>query len=274
MTVYLDVLIILNIYVNYFLIRATSKFSKTPVRTARLIIASIVGSLFCLTIVFPKLSVIIQLLIKLAAAFLIILTAFGFKNKSAYFRLAGIFYLINFIFAGIIYAIWLFFKPPFLQVHNSYFYIDFSLLTLVVATAVAYIAVSVFRLILDRKEMLSAEYQIVITHNGNTISLEAFADTGNRLIDFFSGKPVIFCRKNLLSQVISFPEVWKNDNIPKGFRLLPFNTLNSSGMVATFTPDRVYLKQNKEKLREIFAVIGISDGDFSEHEAIFNPNLI
>lgn len=195
MTVYLDVLIILNIYVNYFLIRATSKFSKTPVRTSRLIIAAIVGSLFCLIILFPKLSVAIQLIIKFAAALIVVLLAFGFKNKSAYLKSVGIFYLINFIFAGIIYAVYLCFKPPFLQIHNSYFYIDFSLLTLVIATAAAYTAVSIFRLILDRKEMQSADYRIVITYKGNTIALEAFADTGNRLIDVFSGKPIIFCKK-------------------------------------------------------------------------------
>lgn len=273
MTVYLDVLIILNIYVNYFLIRATSRFSKTPVRTPRLILASVIGSLFCLTIIIPELSVIAQLFIKLAAALFVVFIAFGY-SKSAYLKLVGIFYLVNFTFAGIIYALWICFKPPFLQVHNSYFYIDFSLLTLVVATVIAYAAVSVFRLILDRREILSSDYKIIITNNGKTIILDAFADTGNRLIDFFSGKPVIFCKKEALAQVISFSEKWDTNNIPKGFRVLPYNTLNSSGTVIAFTPDKLYLKQNNDSVREISALIGISDGDFSEHDAIFNPNLI
>ena len=45
-SIYLDVLIVLNIYVNYFLLRATAKFTHTPLKTIRCIISSVIGSLF------------------------------------------------------------------------------------------------------------------------------------------------------------------------------------------------------------------------------------
>ena len=38
-SIYLDVLIVLNIYVNYFLLRATAKFTHTPLKTIRCIIS-------------------------------------------------------------------------------------------------------------------------------------------------------------------------------------------------------------------------------------------
>lgn len=52
-SIYLDVLIVLNIYVNYFLLRATAKFTHTPLKTIRCIISSAIGSLFSLTILLP-----------------------------------------------------------------------------------------------------------------------------------------------------------------------------------------------------------------------------
>ncbi|MDE5917296.1 MAG: sigma-E processing peptidase SpoIIGA, partial [Oscillospiraceae bacterium] len=52
--IYLDVLIVLNIYVNYFLIKGTGKLTHTPVKTLRCAISSFVGSFFSLTIFLPE----------------------------------------------------------------------------------------------------------------------------------------------------------------------------------------------------------------------------
>ena len=80
-SIYLDVLIVLNIYVNYFLLRATAKFTHTPLKTIRCIISSVIGSLFSLTILLPAGNFLIPLAIKLGAAVVIVGMAFGVKDK-------------------------------------------------------------------------------------------------------------------------------------------------------------------------------------------------
>ena len=77
-TIYIDVLLVLNIYVNFFLIRSASKIMHTPVKNYRCILASVYGSLFSLLILAPEMGVLLNFLIKLAAAFTIVLAAFGF----------------------------------------------------------------------------------------------------------------------------------------------------------------------------------------------------
>ena len=80
-SIYLDVLIVLNIYVNFFLLRATARFTHTPLKTSRCVLSSVLGSLFSLTIFLPVSNFFITLLIKLAAAAVITAMAFGVKNK-------------------------------------------------------------------------------------------------------------------------------------------------------------------------------------------------
>ena len=54
MIVYVDVLLALNIYVNFFLIKATAKLTSEKIKTSRLILSSLGGSLFSLLIFFRR----------------------------------------------------------------------------------------------------------------------------------------------------------------------------------------------------------------------------
>ena len=47
-TIYLDVLLCLNLYINYFVLRATAKLLHAKLRTGRCLLAAGVGSLFSL----------------------------------------------------------------------------------------------------------------------------------------------------------------------------------------------------------------------------------
>ena len=109
-SIYLDVLIVLNIYVNYFLLRATAKFTHTPLKTIRCIISSVIGSLFSLTILLPAGNFLIPLAIKLGAAVVIVGMAFGIKDKKHTLKLILYFYIVNFIFGGVVMLLYITFK--------------------------------------------------------------------------------------------------------------------------------------------------------------------
>ena len=99
-TIYVDVLIVLNIYVNFFLLRITAGITHSPLRTGRCMISSVYGSIFSLTILLPELSSIITLLIKLAAAVSIVALAFGAYDKKRLLINTGAFFAANFVLAG------------------------------------------------------------------------------------------------------------------------------------------------------------------------------
>jgi stage II sporulation protein GA (sporulation sigma-E factor processing peptidase) len=276
-SIYLDVLIVLNIYVNYFLLRATAKFTHTPLKTIRCIISSVIGSLFSLTILLPAGNFLIPLAIKLGAAVVIVGMAFGIKDKKHTLKLILYFYIVNFIFGGVVMLLYITFKPSFMAFNNSYFYVDFSLLSLVVFTAVAYFAVTTVRRLMDRGCDTSHHYKVIIRHKSGVSSMEALADTGNSLIDHFSGKPVIICPKKEFSDIGDIdeqicPEKAEYLYRKYGLRFIPYSTIGNNGLIPVFSPDEIIITDEETgKNKKTEALIGINPKDTP---AIFNPKLL
>lgn len=278
MDVYVDILLLLNIYVNYFLLKATAKFTHTNLKLNRCIFSSIIGSFFALAIFLPPTNAVVSVFIKLFAAVTIITLAFGIKDKEKFIKLILIFFAMNFVFAGVILAIMIFASPPNLQYNNTYFYVDISLFTLIISTVIAYFIINLIRFLLDKKASLNEKYEIVITSGGKTISLNAIPDTGNILTDVFTGQSVIICNKVLLQKSLSICKKLDDTdiyNIPKGFRLLPFSTINSSGILPVFSPDKIYIKSiSSNKIKAVNALVGLNAMEDQLSDAIFNPKLL
>ena len=101
-TIYIDVLIILNIYINFFLLRTTAKLTHSPLKISRCIVASAYGSIFSLIILFPAVGIPLSLAFKLIAAVTIVIAAFGTGGKIRLLINIIVFFSVNFIFAGVI----------------------------------------------------------------------------------------------------------------------------------------------------------------------------
>lgn len=270
-TIYVDVLIVLNIYVNYFILRASAKITHAPLKNIRCIAASAYGSLFSLLILAPQLNVIISTLIKMASAVTIVAAAFGFHGKRQFLIDTLTFFAVNFIFGGVIYAVYSWLKPDFIHFNNTYFYIDFSLIILIITTAALYFMVCAVRFFLDRTPDEADCYRVIIRYKDKITSLDALADTGNSLVDFFTGSPVIICGKDRLAAITEFTadEV---TGFPKGFRLIPCSTISEDSVIPVFRPDEVIILNARNGLRKsVEAMIGLCSGST---DAIFNPKLI
>lgn len=282
-TIYLDILLILNIYVNFFLLSATAKFTHTRLPLGRCVLSASLGSLFALIIFLPTMNAFLPLVIKLFAAVVVVWLAFGFKSKKQFLRLVGFFYAINFLFAGVMMALSLLASPNFMMAHNSYFYIDFSLITLVVSTIVAYFSISLLRFFLDRKACAEEKYTVIITNIGKTVTLSALSDTGNTLVDVFTGQCVIICSGGKLPLPAEYVELAIDDPEElsrfvlshKGMRLLPFSTISGSGLLPVFAPEKVCIKgENAGIIKCVNALIGINFNQIGDYDAIFNPTIL
>lgn len=260
MTVYVDILIILNIYVNYFLLRITSKLTRSPLKTLRCVFASTYGSLFSLLIFAPELPYAVSVAVKLAAAVTIVIAAFGIHGKSRFFKNSAAFFGTNFILAGGVYAAYSIFKPSFMHFSNSYFYIDFSMLLLIITTALLYLTVSILRRLSDNSA--EGDFSVIIRIRGKICRIDGLADTGNAFTDVFSGKPVIICSDENIGE------------LPAGvrFRVLPVTTVSGSGLMRIFTPDEVLIiNETSGERKPADAVIGLGE---TGGKAVFNPNIL
>ncbi len=271
-TIYADVLIVLNIYINFILILATSKITRSRIADKRGIISAVYGSFYTLMILLPELDIFFNLLIKLFAGATIVLISFGFGNLKRFFINTVCFFGVNFIFGGVIFAVYIWLEPSFIHFNNTYFYVDFSLLLLIFVTAFLYTALNIFRFLFDRNLILTDDYNVTVKYKGKTAVLEGLADTGNSLVDFFSGKPVIICSRCEMSEIVDIPENAEECLKIKGFRIIPYSTVSGEGMIPVFTPDEVVItSRNTGCCKKADVMIGIRDID---KKAVFNPNII
>lgn len=282
MYIYIDILIITNIYINYFLLKATSKMTHSVLRDGKCIISALIGSLFSLIILLPELNTAVLLLIRILTAFIMVFVSFYGKTFRELYRIGLIFFFICFIFAGIEYGLSTLFKNSIMVWNNGILYFDIPLIMLIISTIISYIAISLFRYFIDSRNDYDGEYVITIINKNKKTELKAICDTCNNLTDSFSGKPIIICSKESMktffdeSELNNMINLSISSDVPafnKGWRLIPFSTINSSGLLPSFLPNSVYIK-NKEtnKIKYTAAYIGIVEKDMDY--AIFNPKIL
>lgn len=264
-TIYLDVLLVLNIYVNFFLLRMTARFTRSRLKNSRCIAASAAGSLFSLLILAPPLPSLINTAVKLVSAAIITAAAFGLKGKRQFIICTTAFLASNLILAGAVFGVYTWLKPDFIHIGNSFFYIDFSLLVLLITTAALYFIVFITRQFTDRTPPDNGCYRIIIRTRNSLITLPGIADTGNSLVDYFTGVPVIVCDTALFGDI-------DLNRLPKGYRLLPCSTISESSFIPIFRPEEVLIANTSSGERfAVDAMIGL--GKVSG-KAVFNPKLL
>jgi stage II sporulation protein GA (sporulation sigma-E factor processing peptidase) len=267
--IYIDLLVIINIYITFFMIKATSAFLHRKITNRRILFGSLAGGISSLLILLPAFSLFVNIGAKIIIGMLLVLIVFGYKSGYEYLKNSFIFIIVNVIFAGLTLLLFFFAAPLGMDFNNGYVYFDISFISLIVTTALAYGLIRVLRYALDVKQAGDREYKVAVTIGEKTVTLEALADSGNMLNDYFSGLPVIICSYSLLEDVA--PEGVLNDVPPVGVRLLPYNTISSAGLIPTFRVDEIVIKTNDFPDKSVEALIGVTKSD---SPAIFNPKLL
>ena len=281
--VYLDILIITSIYINFFLLKAAAKITHADLKSGKCVLGALAGSLFSLVILLPELSFFLLTLIRLLGAAATVYTAFCGKPLREICRNIWVFFFVSFLFAGVEYGLAMLLGGGASVWHNSVLYIDISLAVLTASTIISYAAISLFRRFLDSKNDFDGKYLITVYKGDEKAEFKAICDTCNNLTDSFSGKPVIVCGKESLKPIFNGGELEgilrfaaNSDNaLPSytGWRLIPFNTVNSTGLLPSFLPSRVYIKNlNTRRVKYTAAYIGIVEKDMEY--AVFNPKIL
>lgn len=275
MYIYIDVLIITNIYANFFLLKTTARLVHNQIKNRKCIIGALIGSIFSLVILLPPLNAGILLIIRILSAIVMILVTFSGKTPKELYRIGLIFFFVCFIFAGIEYGLSVLSNSQNIIWHNSTLYVNISLITLVISTIISYAVISFFRYYIDSRNCIDSKFSVIITLNEKTISINAVADTCNNLIDTFTGKPVIICSKISISKLFTENEIKKIFSCEhiNGWRLIPFSTINTDGLLPIFKPEKVIIK-NEENMSYKSPDVFIGVVDKTMEYAIFNPKIL
>lgn len=266
-TIYVDVLVAVNFFINYFLLLASAKFLTVPVKRGRLAAASGLGALFSLSILLPEIPAVLSLLIKLAMSSAIVLSAFGYGGVKRFIRNTAAFYIINFGFAGLMLALWYFFAPQGLMIRNSVVYLNISPVLLILLSVVCYFIISLVNRITGRQMPKELFCRIVVSCSGAACDCTAKIDTGNSLREPFSNDPVVIVNEDVIGKAVP-PEKSLN------FRMIPFDVVSGGGVLKAFRPDRLTIYYGKQTIQVSNVYIAVSKTRLGGCDALMNPDLL
>lgn len=218
-TVYVDVLLSVNLFVDYFLLLWVKRFFALPVRRGRLLAGAAVGAAGSMTVLLPDLTVWISVPLNLLICLCMILAAFAPQPLRKLFRLAACAYGISFAYAGAMIAVWYFFAPEGLLIRNGAVYLPVSPLFLAALTVGLYLLFRLLERITGKGEIGSHYCRVEIFYGGKKAELTGKIDTGNALKEPFSGEPVLIAEE--------------------GTRVVPYRVLSGEGFFTAFRPEAV-----------------------------------
>lgn len=282
--IYVDVLIAVNLFVNYFLLLTVAGFFHISVSRLRLVCGATVGALSSLIILLPYLPAPVSFLFKLIISVVVVLAAFGAPSWRFFLRTVGSFYLTSFGFAGLMIAVWYLAAPKGMVMKNSVLYFNISPLMLLALTVICYGSITLLNRITGQRSPNSLFCTITVTAGGKCARLTAKIDTGNSLKEPFSGFPVIVAEyqsvRELVPQGVNsylFAAAGEKKGEPEsGLRLVPFRVVGGEGILPAFRPESIMIQTGKESITvtEAYLAVSVKKLGTTGFSALLNPELI
>lgn len=256
-------------------------------RKLRLILAAGVGSLASLIILLPPMNAFLSFAVKLLISAVICVTAFKWGGKREFFKNTAAFYMISFLFCGVMIALWFTFTPKGMVINNSTVYFNISPVYLIISSLVTYLIVQLICRITGRRKAEKLFLDVKIEHLGKARELRGKLDTGCSLVEPFSGNPVIICSKKALNGLepesielkaetmagARSDERLSSMSVHSGIRIIPYKTFSGQGLLPCFKPNRIFI-DGRLCLNEIYIAVserGIAD---NELDCLINPLCI
>jgi len=295
MTIYIDIVLIENLIMNYIILFATSIIIKIKAKHMRLIIASLIGAIYAVIAYMNILKIYSTMILKIVLSIIIVYIAFNPKNIKKLMKQILLFYLTSFVFGGAAFFLIYVVKPQNIIMRNGVFVGTYPLKIAMLGATVGFVViVSAFKIIRSRLSKKSLICNVYIKLNKKEINTKALIDTGNLLKDPISNDPVIVVEHTLLYDIIpkeildnvekilggdleNFSEDIKSEYISK-LKVIPFSSLGKqNGMLLGMKADEINIESEEENVTKNNVIVGIYDKSLTkrgEYRALVGMNIL
>lgn len=276
MVIYIDILLITNFLISYFLLLGSAVLSGYTFNRKNIVFSAIIGAFSCLYILCNQQAWFLNLIYKIFTLFICSVAAFGFANKRRLFIQMAVYIFLNMLLTGITAAVGL--KSNIVYGNNMFYYISINPVTLVLSSAVIYILITVFEIVKDKISPQKLYMLDVIFKDFTVVGIPAFYDSGFKIKDIVSNNDVIIVSSEKIQEKIpqklygqikgfireEFSEVEHN------FTPVFFSTLSGGGMLPAVKAE--YINVNGKKINNI--LVAFTDNSLSENvTAIFGTDI-
>ena len=244
MTIYVDVVLLENLCMNYIILFSTAYIIKLKIRHIRLIMSSLIGSVYAILAYINIMPIYTNLVVKVILSISMIYIAYKPKHIKGLLKELIVFYLASFALGGCAFALLYIVKPQDIFIKNGVYIgtypLKIALLGGITGFIITYISFKIVKSRVTKNEII---YKILVKFEGRQLETTVMLDTGNMLKDPLSGESVILIEKQKL------------------YEILPSSLLENMGKILGGEFDTVQCEQYKTRLRIIpFTSVGKQNG--------------
>ena len=257
MVIYLDMLLALNWWIDFLLLLGVRRAMGGGARSWRLAMGALVGALSCFALFWPPMAVWLTLGIRLLAAVLMVAVAFRFGSWRDFWRRVLLLFALSAGLAGLCGALYFFVAPQGFYVFNGVVYYSVPPLLLVALTVVCYGILWLAEQFLRRRAPKEHLFRVRLTHAGNSVTFPCLYDSGNHLVEPFSGYPVMVVERGVAEDLRPIPPAVEDLPADGGWRLIPYDTLGGGGLLPAFLTDSatILLRGTERRLPPCYVAV-------------------
>lgn len=272
MTLYIDLIMLENIIMNYIIILATGIICKAKVKQIRIILSGILGAVYAIIIYLIDLKIYTNHITKLVVSICMIYIAFDSTNIKTMLKQLIIFYLTSFCFGGAAYYLLYGVNPNLIKSINGVLIGEYPMKIAILGGILGFFIINIaFKIIkskLTSKDML---YDIEIFYKENKTKIKVILDTGNLLTSPITNIPVLIVEADKLNKIIpknilqNIDELLSKgilEKMPEELKtrcsIIPFSTIGkNNGIILGFRPDYIKIHINGEEEIRKKVIVGI-----------------
>lgn len=295
MTIYIDVILVENLMMNYIILLATGIVAKVKIKQFRLVLASLIGAIYTIISYMKILNLQFSFVFKIILSIIIVYAAYNPQRMSKMWKILLIFYLVSFVFGGVAFSLIYIVKPQEVLVKNGMFLGTYPLKTIMLGAVIAFlIIIATFKIVKNKISKKDVIYDIEVMINDKKIKARALIDTGNMLKEPITNTPVIVIEKALLYECLpkeilnhleniiggdfkDIPEEVQDRYISK-LKLIPFSSLGKqNGMLLGIKPKKIKIVKEDEIVEKENVILGIYQQSLTkrgEYQALMGMEFI
>lgn len=265
-TVYVDVLLLVNGFVDYLLLSLTAAVYRERPKLGRLILSSFVAASFSLVIFLPLSSFWWEAAIRAVCSTVTVMVCFGFGSFRRFLRLTAAFYASTFLFAGCMLAVVMLANPQNLAVTNGVVYWNVSPLWMIGGSLGCYLLVALLRRLSRRNGGGGETLCLHLTLASHEITLRALVDTGHAVTDPLTGAGVIITDEPHMKMLLgearfsAFLHDPTEDPLLCGrYRVIPCQTVAGKELLSGLRCDKVTVSGGRETYTVTEPVLAMSE---------------
>ena len=197
--IYLDMLIAVNLILDFFLLLGAGKLSGCIAGQWRYLAGAAVAGVLSLVILLPAQPLIVQILMKLAGSVIPVLIVFGCKRPRQMIKAAVWYFFLNLALAGAVILWSIILSPAGILMNNLSVYFNISPVTLILSVLAVYLAIQLISLLFGKPDAQEPAF-VDLEIDGARVKAPVLLDTGFSLRDILTGRPCI---------LLSYPQVKK-----------------------------------------------------------------